>query len=73
MQQESYFNGGEESLLSPAQLAYMYAAAEAEHREMLSEEYAQWSVARDELVSAVKQQGLKRPGANRRNRRTTEE
>jgi hypothetical protein len=73
MQQESYFNGREESLLSPAQLASMYAAAEAEHREMLSEEYAQWSVAPDELVSAVKQQGLKRLGANPRNRRTTEE
>jgi hypothetical protein len=47
----------------------MYAAAEAEHREILSEEYAQWSIERDNMVTAVKQLQLQRPLSNRTKKR----
>ena len=60
--------------LSDHQLSYMHAAAQAENREILSEEYPQWSLAREEIVKNIKQQGLERPVVNRRkrNRMTTE-
>ena len=40
---------------------------QAEHREILTEEYTQWSLARQDLVNKVKQQQLKRPAAGNRN------
>ena len=62
--------GGEiETTLSPMQLAYMHAAAEAEQREILSDEYPQWSFSRDELVRAVKQRQLERPAVSTRRKR----
>jgi hypothetical protein len=56
--------------LPTLQLAEMSEAAQAEHREILSEEYAGWSHARDEIVQAVKQLRLKRPVLNRKQKRT---
>jgi DDE superfamily endonuclease len=56
--------------LPTSQLAEMSEAAQAEHRQILSEEYAAWSHARDEIVQAVKQLGLKRPILNRKRKRT---
>jgi hypothetical protein len=56
--------------LPTSQLAEMSEAAQAEHRKILSEEYAGWSHARDEIVQAVKQLGLKRPVLNRKRKRT---
>ena len=50
--------------LSVEQLAYMYAAAEAENLEITSYEYPQWSFTREELVKTIKEQGLKRPTQN---------
>jgi hypothetical protein len=47
--------------LSTMQLAYMHAASEIENEQILSEEFPQWSLARDRLVKLVKQSGLKRP------------
>lgn len=59
----------EEESLTSTQLSYMYAAAEAEHHEILSEEYAQWSIERDNMVDAVKQLQLQRPLSNRTKKR----
>jgi hypothetical protein len=42
---------------------YMNNAAQAEHQEIVSNEYPQWSLARDKEI--VKQQNLTRPAANR--------
>ena len=56
--------------LPASQLAEMSEAAQTEHREILSEEYAAWSHARDEIVQAVKQLGLKRPVLNRKRKRS---
>jgi hypothetical protein len=62
--------GGEiETTLSPMQLAYMHAAAEAEQREILSDEYPQWSFSRDELLRAVKQRQLERPAVSTHRKR----
>ena len=58
--------------LDTIQLAYMHAAAEAEHRDILSNEYPQWSLIRDEMVQDVKSRGLTRPEANFRKRRRDE-
>jgi hypothetical protein len=54
-------------------LAEMSEAAQAEHHEILSEEYAGWSHARDEIVRAVKLLGLQRPVLNRKRKRTMPE
>lgn len=51
--------------LSFDQLAYMHLAAVSEHHEILSYEYPQWSLAREELVKSIKNKGLKRPESNR--------
>jgi hypothetical protein len=59
----------EEESLTSTQLSYMYAAAEAEHCKILSEEYAQWSIERDNMVDAVKQLQLQRPPSNRMKKR----
>jgi hypothetical protein len=50
-------------------LAEMTEAAEQENRQILSEEYLQWSLTREAMVSHVKQLGLKRPVANRLKRK----
>jgi hypothetical protein len=50
-------------LLLPMQLACMNAAAQAEHREIVSNKYPHWSLAREEMVKLVKQQYLTRPAA----------
>lgn len=42
---------------------------QAEHQEILSYEYPQWSLARDELVRMVKNKNLERPTANRKKKR----
>jgi DDE superfamily endonuclease len=52
--------------LSTIQLAYMNAAAQAEYSEIVSNEYAQWSLAREEMVQLVKKHQYTRPVANRR-------
>ena len=59
--------------LSTSQLAYMHASAQAEHRDRLSEEYPQWSLAREEIVKTIKQQKLERPVVNRKRKRMTPE
>ena len=59
--------------LSTNQLAYMVAAAQAEHRAILSEEYPQWSLAREEIVKTIKGLGYERPVVNRKRKRTTQE
>jgi hypothetical protein len=48
------------------QLAYIYAAADAEYREIISNEYPQWSLSREEMVQLVKSQKLTRPVVTRR-------
>ena len=50
--------------LCSTQIAYMRAAAEAEHRSILREEYPQWSLMRQEIVNIVKNSGFERPLAN---------
>jgi hypothetical protein len=47
--------------LNNTQLAYMHAAANAEHEEIISEEYPQWSRERERMVKLVKDKKLKRP------------
>jgi hypothetical protein len=54
--------------LSTYQLAYMHASAQAEHRDILSEEYPQWSLAREEIVKTIKRQGFKRPVVSRKSK-----
>jgi hypothetical protein len=44
----------------------MNAAAQAEYSEIVSNEYAQWSLAREEMVQLVKKQQYTRPVAIRR-------
>ena len=56
--------------LSTNQLAYMHAAAQAERREILSEEYPQWSLAREEIVKTIKQHNFERPTVSRKRKRT---
>jgi DDE superfamily endonuclease len=56
--------------LSATQLSWMHAAAQAEHQAILSEEYPQWSLAREELVKQVKEQGFERPILNHLKRKT---
>jgi hypothetical protein len=53
------------SLLLFTQLAYMNASAQAEHQEIVSNKYPQWSLATEEMVKLVKQQNLTCPTANR--------
>ena len=48
---------------------YMYAAAEAEHDEILSEEFPQWSRAREQMVQLTKDGGFIRPFTNARKKR----
>jgi hypothetical protein len=52
--------------LSTIQLAYINAAAQAEYSEIVSNEYAQWSLAREEMVQLVKKHQYTRPVANGR-------
>jgi hypothetical protein len=59
--------------LSTYQLSYMHASAQAEHRAILSEEYPQWSLAREEIVKSIKLQGLKRPVVSRKRKTMTQE
>jgi DDE superfamily endonuclease len=47
-------------------LAEMHEAAEGECREILHEEYPGWSIARQIMVRAVKEAGLKRPVVTRK-------
>jgi hypothetical protein len=42
---------------------------QAEHQEIMSDEYPQWSLAREELVKVVKHAGMQRPSANRLKRK----
>ena len=49
------------SKLNDVQLAYMTIAADLEYEEILSNEYPQWSLARERLVKDVKEKGLSRP------------
>ena len=58
--------------LPTSQLAEMGEAGQAEHREILSEEYPHWSNAREDMVKDVKWLGLKRPVANRKRKRMTQ-
>ena len=58
--------------LCSTQLAYMRAAAEAEHRCILSEEYPQWSLMRQEMVLNIKNSGFERPLANTLKRKRRE-
>ena len=62
-------NFNTQDLLSLTQLAYMHACAIAEHQKIMSDEYPQWSLAREELVTIIKQQQLERPGVNRQKRK----
>eukprot|EP00980_Cylindrotheca_fusiformis_P016821 scaffold5074_cov99-Cylindrotheca_fusiformis.AAC.3 len=55
--------------LSINQLAYMHYASQSEHRDILSYEYPQWSLVREELVKRVKERRLERPFNNRRKRK----
>jgi hypothetical protein len=57
--------------LSAIQLANMHASAQAEQREILSEEYPQWSLAREEIVNTIKRQCLKSPVVSRKRKRLT--
>ena len=59
--------------LCSMQIAYMRAVAKAEHKCILSEEYPQWSLAREELVKTVKKQDLKHLVVNWKRKRTTPE
>ena len=49
----------------------MYAAGE--HKEILSEEYPQWSLAREELMKTVKKRDLKCPVVNQKRKKMTPE
>ena len=55
--------------LSATQLAYMDASSRAEHQEIMSNEYPQWSLTREEMVRIVKEQQLERPGISLRKRK----
>ena len=55
--------------LTVTQLAYMHASAEQEHQEIMSYEYPQWSLAREEMVKIIKGKKFERPSINRRKRR----
>ena len=59
--------------LPTSMLAEMNEAAQVENREILSEEYPHWSHARENIVQAVKQLGLKRPVINRKRKRMSQE
>lgn len=61
------------SSLSPNQLAYMAAAVNAEHEETISDEYPQWSRARDRLVQIIKESGFTRPSKNTTRKRKRNE
>ena len=58
--------------LCSTQIAYMQAAAKAEHRCILSEEYPQWSLMRQEMVLTIKNSGFERPLANTLKRKRRE-
>jgi DDE superfamily endonuclease len=51
--------------LSPMQRAFMTASAFKEHREIISNEYPQWSLTRQDMVKLVKDNNLVRPVKNR--------
>jgi hypothetical protein len=51
--------------LSPTQRAFMTASAHKEHREIVSNEYPQWSLTRQDMVKLVKDNNLVRPVKNR--------
>ena len=55
--------------LTVTQLSYMHASAEQEHQEIMSYEYPQWSLAREEMVKIIKGEKFERPSINRRKRR----
>ena len=55
--------------LTVTQLDYMHASAEQEHQEIMSYEYPQWSLAREEMVKLIREKKLERPAINRRKRR----
>ena len=54
------------SSLLAEQLAFMHASAESENREILSDEYPQWSLEREAIVKSIKSSKLTRPVKNRR-------
>jgi hypothetical protein len=49
--------------LSPTQLAYMSSSAQRDHQEIVSDEYPQWSLTRQDMVRLVKEKNLIRPTA----------
>ena len=50
------------------QISQMRASAEAEYKHKVTEEFPQWSMARERLVNRVKSMGLERPVRNKRSR-----
>ena len=48
------------------QISQMRASAEAEYKQKVSDEFPQWSMARERLVNRVKNMGLQRPVRNQR-------
>ena len=60
--------------MTPFRLIYMHASAQAEQRAILSEEYPQWSLAREEIVKTIKQAaGFKHPVVSRKRKIMTQE
>ena len=57
--------------LSLQQRLYMDSCAHAEHQQIMSYKYPQWSMAREELVKAIRLRELKRPKVNRRTKQKT--
>ena len=57
---DHYYDTGS-NRLDPEQQAYMDLAAEAEHEDIISNEFPQWSRARERLVQIVKDLGYTRP------------
>jgi hypothetical protein len=49
--------------LTPTQLAYMSSSAQRDHQEIVSDEYPQWSLTRQDMVRLVKDKSLIRPTA----------
>ena len=58
-------NPTSERLVSPMQRAFMTASAYKEHRDIVSNEYPQWSLTRQDMVKLVKDNNLVRPVKNR--------
>lgn len=59
------------TIITTLQLNCMFHPIQAESQEILSDEYPQWSLARDDLVKKVRERRLTRPVANRLNYSST--